>query len=164
MKIALVGSSGGHLTHLYLLKKFGKHVIAGFKPTAYAKYNFEDCLVPNILTKRKNHLQLVKESDICITTTGLHRSIGWKFAEYIATNKTYIFSISAIVGAVSNVVMNLAFIPTFGVIGAILALVLCELLVISYQLYSIREEIPTSDLFHGIWKYIVAGSIVCCCS
>lgn len=89
MKIALVGSSGGHLTHLYLLKKFCKHVIAGFKPTAYAKYNFEDCLVPNILTKRKNYLQLVKESDICITT-GLHRWIGWKFAEYIAASKSIV--------------------------------------------------------------------------
>ncbi|MBU8904917.1 hypothetical protein [Lactococcus cremoris] len=73
-----------------LKKKFGKHVIAGFKPTAYAKSNFEDCLVPNILTKRKNYLQLVKESDICITTTGLHRSIGWKFAEYIAASKAIV--------------------------------------------------------------------------
>ncbi|ARR87787.1 hypothetical protein [Lactococcus lactis] len=72
------------------VKKFGKHVIAGFKPTAYAKYNFEDCLVPNILTKRKNYLQLVKESDICITTTGLHRSIGWKCAEYIAASKAIV--------------------------------------------------------------------------
>ncbi|MFG7388542.1 hypothetical protein ACGO3R_10875 [Lactococcus lactis] len=73
-----------------LKKKFGNHVIAGFKPTAYAKANFKDCLVPNILTKRKNYLQLVKESDICITTTGLHRSIGWKFAEYIAASKAIV--------------------------------------------------------------------------
>lgn len=73
-----------------LKKKFGNHVIAGFKPTAYAKANFKDCLVPNIITKRKNYLQLVKESDICITTTGLHRSIGWKFAEYIAASKAIV--------------------------------------------------------------------------
>ncbi|WP_063283150.1 hypothetical protein [Lactococcus cremoris] len=33
---------------------------------------------------------MVKESDICITTTGLHRSIGWKFAEYIAASKAIV--------------------------------------------------------------------------
>ena len=102
-------------------------------------------------------LIMLVESPIIIFITGSN-IVGGQYL--VATNKTYIFSISAIVGAVSNVVMNLAFIPTFGVIGATLALVLSELLVISYQLYSIREEIPTSDLFHGIWKYIVAGSIM----
>ncbi|PFG84915.1 oligosaccharide flippase family protein [Lactococcus lactis] len=102
-------------------------------------------------------LIMLVESPIIIFITGSN-IVGGQYL--VATNKTYIFSISAIVGAVSNVVMNLAFIPTFGVIGATVALVLSELLVISYQLYSIREEIPISDLFHGIWKYIVAGSIM----
>lgn len=102
-------------------------------------------------------LIMLVESPIIIFITGSN-IVGGQYL--VATNKTYIFSISAIIGAVSNVAMNLAFIPTLGVIGATVALVLSELFVISYQLYSIRKEIPVPDLFHGIWKYIVAGSIM----
>ena len=35
-------------------------------------------------------LNIVKSSDICIATTGLHKSIGWKFGEYIAASRAII--------------------------------------------------------------------------
>ena len=32
----------------------------------------------------------MKQSDICLATTGLHKSIGWKMGEYVAAGKAII--------------------------------------------------------------------------
>ena len=97
------------------------------------------------------------QSPVIIFITGAN-IVGGQYL--VATNKTYIFTLSALIGAFSNVIMNLAFIPTFGVAGAAVALVISELLVVSYQIFRIKEAIPLSVLFHGIWKYILAGGIM----
>ena len=35
-------------------------------------------------------MNIVKSSDICIATTGLHKSIGWKFGEYVAASRAIV--------------------------------------------------------------------------
>ncbi|MFD3322737.1 hypothetical protein [Alteromonas macleodii] len=42
------------------------------------------------LTSKKNYINTVKSHDICIASTGLHGSIGWKFGEYIAMSKAIV--------------------------------------------------------------------------
>lgn len=46
-----------------------------------------DLCIPPELTRRKSYLRQMHQSDICIATTGLHNSIGWKMGEYIAASK-----------------------------------------------------------------------------
>ena len=46
-----------------------------------------DLCVSKEITSRKKYLELMHKSDICIGTTGLHNSIGWKMGEYVAAAK-----------------------------------------------------------------------------
>ena len=47
----------------------------------------KDLIAPFSLTKREAYLQVIKEHNICIATTGLHNSISWKFGEYVAASR-----------------------------------------------------------------------------
>jgi len=46
--------------------------------------------VTSNLSNRRNYLEVMKQSDICISSMGLHQSIGWKTGEYIAASKAII--------------------------------------------------------------------------
>jgi hypothetical protein len=39
---------------------------------------------PVSLTNKRHYLELVRSHAVCIATTGLHGSTGWKFSEYVA--------------------------------------------------------------------------------
>lgn len=63
-------------------------------------------------------------------------------------DKEYI--ISAFLGAIVNLLMNLIFIPKIGSIGACYGTILAELIVVVYQTYSVRKELM-------IKKYILSS-------
>ncbi len=71
-----------------LRRHFGHRVLAGFAHTPFANERYRSLLVsdPRVNEKR-NYLSLVARADVCVTTTGLHGSTGWKFAEYVALGK-----------------------------------------------------------------------------
>lgn len=72
-------------------KEFGHRFFGGVNLTSYALENFKDVVIEDKkITKRNIYLEKVKESSICISTMGLHKSIGWKFAEYIAASKAIV--------------------------------------------------------------------------
>ncbi|WP_217077944.1 hypothetical protein [Clostridium baratii] len=72
-------------------KNFGDRFIGGVENTEFSRKFFPDCIVKNDdITKRENFLKIVKSSSICIATTGLHKSIGWKFGEYLAASRAII--------------------------------------------------------------------------
>lgn len=74
-----------------LRKEFGKDFYGGFSETSYTLKYYKDCIVPdNNLTTKSRYLNLLKQYQICIATTGLHSSIGWKFAEYVAMSKAIV--------------------------------------------------------------------------
>jgi hypothetical protein len=74
-----------------LKKEFGKHFLGGFIHEDYAATKFKDCLAPNNnLSRRGSYVQLMKEFPICVATTGLHGSIGWKMAEYVSYAKAIV--------------------------------------------------------------------------
>jgi hypothetical protein len=72
-------------------KEFGPNFFGGVNPTLFSIKNYKDLVVEDSkITHRKNYLELVKNSSICISTMGLHQSIGWKFAEYIAASRAIV--------------------------------------------------------------------------
>jgi len=74
-----------------LRKELGKKFYGGFNHNNYTKKYLKDVLVDdNNVTSKQNYLNLLKSFTICIATTGLHSSIGWKFAEYISFSKAII--------------------------------------------------------------------------
>lgn len=69
---------------------FGDRFIGGvYDDTTSHKYA-PDLIVSSEYTHKLNFLDLIKSSNICIGTTGLHNSIGWKMGEYVAASRAII--------------------------------------------------------------------------
>ena len=69
----------------------GPQFIGGLADTPCARRQFPDCIVSDQKsTLRSRYIQLMKQSSIGIASTGLHDSIGWKFAEYVAAAKAIV--------------------------------------------------------------------------
>ena len=71
-------------------EEFGNIFIGGLLNDKYARKLAPDLISNPSQTNKINYLKNVEKSTICITTTGLHDSIGWKFGEYIANSKAII--------------------------------------------------------------------------
>jgi hypothetical protein len=71
-------------------KKYGDLFTGGLFMESYAKKNYPALAMPSSLTNKASFLQSVKEHTICVTTTGLHKSIGWKLAEYVAASRVVV--------------------------------------------------------------------------
>lgn len=74
-----------------LRKEFGNDFQGGFSDTEYTRKYYKDCIFENTKLTRKNaYLNYIKQFPICIATTGLHGSIGWKLGEYVAMSKAIV--------------------------------------------------------------------------
>ena len=70
--------------------EFGKYFTGGIQIDNYSQKIAQDVLVSKQFTNKQKFLRLIKNHNICIATTGLHNSIGWKFAEYAAASRAII--------------------------------------------------------------------------
>jgi hypothetical protein len=74
-----------------LRDEFGGNFYGGFYHNKFSTRNYKGLLIPDIKDSiKKNYINLLKQYPICIANSGLHGSIGWKFAEYIAFSKAII--------------------------------------------------------------------------
>lgn len=74
-----------------LRKEFGDKFFGGLARDEYSTKNFPDALLPDeSLSAKRNYLKLLKGFPICVATTGLNGSNGWKLAEYIALSKAIV--------------------------------------------------------------------------
>lgn len=73
-----------------LKKELGPKFCGGFKSTRFTLKHYPDLVVPISWTSHKNYLQKLRTHSICVATTGLHGSIGWKLAEYVAFSKAIV--------------------------------------------------------------------------
>ncbi|MBR9913762.1 MAG: hypothetical protein GYB32_02865 [Algicola sp.] len=71
-------------------KEFGKNFTGGIQIDDYSNVVAKDVLVPHSITNKKSFLQAIKDHNVCVATTGLHDSIGWKFAEYVAASRAIV--------------------------------------------------------------------------
>jgi len=71
--------------------EFGERFYGGFAIDEFARREYGDCLLPDQkASERKAYLARVRESAVCVATTGLHGSIGWKMAEYAAASRAIV--------------------------------------------------------------------------
>jgi hypothetical protein len=68
-------------------KEYGSEFTGGLFIENFASKNYPELIMDNSLTNKASYLQAVKEHAICIATTGLHNSIGWKMGEYVAASR-----------------------------------------------------------------------------
>ena len=70
---------------------FGPRFIGGLFVDEYSKRQAPDCLLPSENQSDKHRfLERVRRAGVCVATTGLHGSIGWKMAEYVAASKAIV--------------------------------------------------------------------------
>lgn len=74
-----------------LRRELGDRFLGGLQPTDFARKQFPDALLQDgRLSDKARYLQLLRHFPICIATAGLHGSIGWKLAEYVAFSKAIV--------------------------------------------------------------------------
>lgn len=73
-----------------LKERYGDAFLGGLNDTPVSRELAPELIVAAKYTERKKYVQLLHESDICIGTMGLHESIGWKTAEYVAAAKAIV--------------------------------------------------------------------------
>jgi hypothetical protein len=59
----------------------------GVADSPFARKQYPDLVMPDSVTKQASYLAKMRAYPICVATTGLHGSIGWKLAEYVAFSK-----------------------------------------------------------------------------
>lgn len=68
----------------------GGYCSSGIESNPVALEKYPHLIIPSEQTVRGNYIHAMKQADICIATTGLHKSIGWKMGEYVAASKAII--------------------------------------------------------------------------
>jgi hypothetical protein len=70
---------------------FGERFFGGFISDAFTRREYGDCMLPDHeASQRHAYLARVRDSAVCVATTGLHGSIGWKMAEYVAASRAVV--------------------------------------------------------------------------
>lgn len=70
------------------------------------------------------------------------------------------FTVSVIMGAGVNFVLNFILIRHFGAVGASVATVVSELTVVAVQIYFVRKDLPLIKYFKANIKYILFGAVM----
>ena len=73
-----------------LKHSFPNSFVGGIEDTPFAREVCPDIIANNKLTNKAAYMKLLKKDYIGITSVGLHGSIGWKLAEYVAAGKAII--------------------------------------------------------------------------
>jgi hypothetical protein len=71
-------------------KEFGRYFVGGLIKDDFSMQRSKELVMPFSLTKREVFLNAIREHNICIATTGLHDSLGWRFGEYVAASRAII--------------------------------------------------------------------------
>ena len=90
-----------------------------------------------------------------ILLIGLSNVIGMQYL--LPTKRQKEYTISVVLGAVTNLIFNFIFIPKFLSVGAAIGTVIAEIVVTAIQLYCIRKEYNIKEVLCMSIKYIISA-------
>ncbi len=105
----------------------------------------------------KSKLLLVVGAPLVIAI-GLNNVSGIQYL--IPTKKQSIYTKSVIAGAIFNLTFNIIFIPILKSIGAIIASVMAEFIILLVQLYYIRKDFSLKIVYNNSKKCIISGILM----
>src|SRR5262245_25341183 len=74
-----------------LRERFGPSCQSGLAHTAYAVEHYRSVLLDDEGSAAKeNYIKLLRTHAVCVATTGLHGSIGWRMGEYVAFSRAIV--------------------------------------------------------------------------
>ena len=168
--LAIVTSTGTvmlpHVANLYANKQIEKvkqylytsfdFVLAISIPMAFGIASVATALAPWFFGKAFTsvNILLIIESPVIILI-GQSNVIGQQYL--LPTKQMSTYTTSVVLGAITNIVINIPLILRWGVYGAMVATLLSELTVTLYQLIMVRKSLRISSLFVNFFKYLIAG-------
>ena len=93
-----------------------------------------------------------------VMAIGLNNVLGIQYL--IPSGKEKIFTLSTIVGAATNLILNIVLLIAFGTIGAVIASVISESVIFIFQLVYLRKVFSVSRILLCGWKNIVSGLVM----
>ena len=73
-----------------LKRIYGDSFCGGIQRSSFSISQCPDIVLPVRMTLKSRYLTLMKNSDICIGSAGLEKSIGWKTGEYVAAARAIV--------------------------------------------------------------------------
>jgi hypothetical protein len=70
-----------------LREAIGERFTGGFAPSPFTRKHYGDLTAPEGTTVQARYVDTLRSHPICVASTGLHGSTGWKLAEYVAFAK-----------------------------------------------------------------------------
>ena len=70
------------------------------------------------------------------------------------------YTVSLIVGAVVNFIINLLLIPKLGAFGAVVGTLCSEVVLMSIQLFYVRKDLPLKKYFQNCWGFVFIGLVM----
>ncbi|CAJ1226837.1 flippase [Levilactobacillus zymae] len=157
--VANAYANGEHKkTRLYLYKSFS-FVTAVSVPMFFGLMAVSSKFVPLFFTSRFSAVTpLMIIESIVILLIAWSNVIG---AQYLLpTQQVHFYTMSVILGAIINIIVNIPLIMFLGAVGTAIATVLSEIAVTGYQLLSIRKQVNYKLLFTDTFKYLTAGFLM----
>ena len=93
-----------------------------------------------------------------ILAIGLNNVFGIQYL--LPAGKDNIYALSVLIGAVVNLALNLAMIPFLGAVGAAIASVIAETLILVFQMIYLRKVFNYKQLILPFVKYLLLGGIM----
>lgn len=90
---------------------------------------------------------------------GISNVIGKQFL--LPTQQQGPYTVSIVVGASVNLILNIVLINYLDAMGASIATVLAEVMVTLVQIWYVRKQLPLKECFKPIFKYFFLGVVMC---
>ena len=162
-RIAATFASGNHKkVREYMNKSFSFILLLAF-PLMFGIISVSSSFVPLFYGKGYDKVvPLLCVISPIIVLIGLSNVTGTQYL--LPTRKQNQYTLSVVIGAIVNFILNLILIKHFASIGASIATVIAELAVTTTQFILIRKEIKFIGVVKLSYKYVIASLIMFICS
>ena len=93
-----------------------------------------------------------------ILAIGLNTVFGNQYL--IPSSRDNQYTISVVIGASTNLILNAILITFYGSVGAAISTVCAEFIILFVQLFFLRKDITLLNVISSGWKYLVAGIVM----
>lgn len=93
-----------------------------------------------------------------ILAIGINNVTGLQYL--VPTKRQNTFTLTVVIGAAVNFVLNAILIPRFASIGAAVASVIAEMTIAVVQIVIIRKELSPWKIVQPAWKYVISGGVM----
>ncbi len=142
----------------YMRKSLNFIFFLGF-PMMLGIISVSDAFVPIFFGEGYDKVSvLMKVMSPTILLMGVSNVIGTQYL--IPTKRQRVYTSSVLIGLAVNFILNLILIYKYKAVGACIATIACEALILWIQLYYLRNEIHISQIFNQSRRYVLASVVM----